>query len=121
MSLPKTLSFSNMRIVRQYPRSVLDLHPAFPLLSIFHSSMFSDTYLCMYSSVQIKFFIHFVVQLAACWNSALPVISIVYKLQEKAIQVVLPLGTTCAGMPSIYPYKYDAGSPALSIYCFHPS
>jgi hypothetical protein len=37
----------------------------------------------------------------ACWNSALPVISIVYKLQEKAIQVVLPLGTTCAGMPSI--------------------
>lgn len=29
----------------------------------------------------------------------LPVISTMYKLQEKVIQVVLPLGTTCVGMP----------------------
>jgi hypothetical protein len=60
-------------------------------------------------------------KLAACCNSALPVISIVYKLQEKAIQVVLPLGMHYLCGHAIYPYKYDAGSPALSIYCFHPS
>lgn len=64
MSLPKTLSFSNMRIVRQYPRSVY-LHPAFPCsLSSIHQCSRIPLPMCMYSSVQIKFFIHFVVQLS---------------------------------------------------------